>query len=107
MRSDLSTKHILKETQMGTTLEKTLEKAPHAGDKQFAGAIKTSDPAPQGVGTFKYQVSLNGAPIGWLGKGGSQSMWALVVPDENDAVILQWYAYGGGPTTLPFRVLAI
>jgi hypothetical protein len=95
MRSDLSIKHMSKETQMETTLETTLETAPHAGDKQFAGAIKTSDPAPQGVGTFRYRLSLNGAPIGWLGKGGSQNIWALVVPDENDAVILQRYAYGG------------
>jgi hypothetical protein len=76
-------------------METTLETTPHAGDKQFAGAPKTTDPTPKDVGTFKYQISLNGTPIGWLGKAGSQSMWARVVPNESDAVILQWYAYGG------------
>jgi len=79
---------------MGTTLETN----PHVGDKQFVGTEKNTGPAPQGlkaVGTFKYRLSLNGAPIGWLGKGGSQSMWAEVVPNEKDAVNLQWYAYNG------------
>jgi hypothetical protein len=79
---------------MGTTLETT----PHAGDKQFVSAVKITGPAPEGLkglGTFKYRLSLNGAPIGWLGKGGSQSMWATVVQNEKDAVILEWYAYSG------------
>jgi hypothetical protein len=88
----LSLQHTVEEIQMGTIVET----APHAGDKEFVSAVRNNDAAPvKGVGTFKYKLSLNGAPIGWMGKGGSQSMWAMVVPEEKDAVVLQWYAYNG------------
>src|SRR4051794_9411886 len=70
-----------------------METKPHLGDQEFAGALKNNSPAPN---TFKYKLSLNGAPIGWIGRGGSfGGMWAEVVPNESDAVTLEWYTYYG------------
>lgn len=67
-----------------------METKPHLGNAAFAGAPKNAVAAP---GTFKFKVSLNGVNQGWMGKGGSQDMWARVVKSESDAVLLEWYAY--------------
>ena len=85
-----------------------METKPHLGDKEFVGPVKnTGAAAPEkaavaglgagvrAAGSFKYKLSLNGVPIGWLGKGGSQGMWAEVVKNESDAVSLEWYYSGG------------
>lgn len=71
---------------------------PHAGDKQFVGPTKNTDPAPQApqasqdAPQFKFRLSLRDrVPIGSLGKSGSQDMWARIVPNENDAVCMNWY----------------
>jgi hypothetical protein len=77
---------------------------PHAGEQPFVGDPKNSAPAPQALAgtagavagdTFNYRLSLNGVNIGWLGRAGAQGMWACVVPNQADAVPLQWYAYSG------------
>lgn len=79
---------------MGTIVENN----PHIGDQAFAGVTRNAAAAPptlNALATFRYRLTLNGAPIGWFGKGGSQSMWAQVTQNESEAVRLQWYAYGG------------
>ena len=79
-----------------------METKPHLGDKEFVGTVKnTGTAASEKVaskaegGAFRYRLSLNGVQIGWLGKGGSQGMWAEVVKNESDAISLEWYTYSG------------
>jgi hypothetical protein len=72
-----------------------METKPHLGNNEFAGPVKNVGLAPGTEGTFKFKLSLNGVPIGWMGKGGSQSMWARLVKEEKDAVPLEWYSHDG------------
>ncbi len=67
-----------------------METNPHLGNAEFAGSPKNVGEAP---GTFKFKVSLNGVDQGWVGKAGSQNMWARVVKSEGDAVLFEWYSY--------------
>jgi hypothetical protein len=74
-----------------------METNPHAGDKQFVGTQKNTAPTTPGTPlpfpTFKFQLSLSGKKIGWLGKSGYENRWACIVPEENDAVIMGWYQW--------------
>jgi hypothetical protein len=54
---------------------------------------------------FKFRLSMSDGTdrytIGWLGKAGTQDMWACVVPDEIDAVIMRWWIPDNDPAGGP------
>jgi hypothetical protein len=70
-----------------------MEATPHAGDNQFIGAPKNDSPAPDAnVKSWSplvyVRLYLAEGFYGYLGKSGSQNMWACVVQHKNDAVII-------------------
>jgi hypothetical protein len=68
-----------------------METKPHEGSGVFEGQERQKSSVRPG--TFKLKLSLKGVTIGWLGRGGSEGIWVKVVPNEADAVPLEWYAY--------------
>jgi hypothetical protein len=70
----------------------TMDTNPHDGTGTFPDAPKRAIPGLQGgTGQFKFKLARNGIDIGWVGLGGSQSMWWCVVANESDATTWEWY----------------
>lgn len=65
---------------------------PHQGVGAFVGEVRNSGSSP--VGSFQLKLSLNGVDAGWVGRGGSQGIWAMIV-DQQSASTFQWYGYKG------------
>jgi len=65
---------------------------PHEAAGAFVGEVRNTGSSP--LGTFQLKLTLNRVDCGWVGRGGSQGIWATIV-DQADAQTFQWYAYGG------------